>query len=148
MNTCIRRSKSARTIRVFDHYSTWMPCNTNNTNKNSINNLPMVLNIRFKVEYFALELSFFDPPTIWLRLQRFAIRLDDESRSETPFANIWSVLIHAQTWITGLFAPTMCVTLTNDVMQRGIRELVLHKCFFNMGIRWHVYVTEQVVKSV
>ena len=40
---------------------------------------PMLFNIRFEVEYFNLESS-----TIWLRLQRFAIGFDDESRSRTP----------------------------------------------------------------
>ena len=39
--------------------------------------------IRFEVKYFNLNHHFFASSTIRLRLQRFTIRLDNKSRSET-----------------------------------------------------------------
>ena len=65
----------------------------NNMNKNLINNSKMAeyflifniyFDIRLEVEYFDLYHQFFASPTLPLRLQRFVIRLDDESQSETP----------------------------------------------------------------
>ena len=45
----------------------------------------MLFDIRFEGHIFAL-------PTIRLRYQSFGIRLDNESRSRTPFAKIWKPL--------------------------------------------------------
>ena len=45
--------------------------------------LDICFDIPFKVEYFYLEPSFVIP----LRLQRFVIRLEDESRPQ--FAKVW-----------------------------------------------------------